>query len=50
MRLKVVQEEAYCLRTQTHERVCKGKNHVCYRCGMLLGRCDCPSLGTQLDY
>lgn len=50
MRILAVQEETYCLKTQAHARVCNGTNHVCYRCGMLLGDCDCPRLGSLLDY
>ncbi|HXW36315.1 MAG TPA: hypothetical protein VEJ36_00175 [Nitrososphaerales archaeon] len=48
--MRAVQDETYCLRSQVHAKRCTGRNHVCYRCGMLLGRCDCPSLGSPLDY
>jgi hypothetical protein len=50
MRLRAVTEETYCLKTQAHVEACNGTNHVCYRCGLLLGTCDCPELGSPLDY
>ena len=50
MRLLAVNGETYCLKTQVHKLACNGMNHICYRCGMLLGACDCPRLGTLLDY
>ena len=50
MRLVAVQEETYCLKTQVHQGYCTGRNHVCYRCGFLIEPCDCPRLGTLLDY
>ena len=50
MRILAVPDETYCLKSHKHPRACSGKYHVCYRCGMLLGECDCPKLGTLLDY
>jgi len=50
MRLVAVTPEADCLRTQRHHEYCDGTQHYCYRCGMLLGPCNCPELGTPLDY
>jgi hypothetical protein len=50
LRLKTVADEGYCLKTQNHVSTCNSRNHVCYRCGMYLGKCDCPSLGSPLDY
>lgn len=50
MLLAALQDETYCLKTQVHPWVCTGTNHVCYRCGMFLGTCNCPRLGTLLDY
>jgi len=50
MRLVAVAQETDCLKTQRHCEYCTGVNHVCYRCGMLLGPCDCPKLGSLLDY
>jgi hypothetical protein len=49
-RLKTIAHEEYCLRTQNHVSTCNNGNHICYRCGMLLGRCGCPKLGSMLDY
>jgi hypothetical protein len=48
--LTAVDEETYCLRTQTHVPYDNGRNVVCYRCGMLLGPADRPKMGTLLDY
>jgi hypothetical protein len=50
MKLKAAAEESYCLKTQKHVPSCNGTSHSCYRCGMFLGGCDCPSLGSPLDY
>lgn len=50
MKLYSVMDETYCLKTQRHPSECNGVSHVCYRCGMLLGPCDCPTLGSPLDY
>lgn len=50
IRLVALQEEGYCVRTQAHSRVCTGRNHICYRCGMLTGPCRHVKLGTLLDY
>jgi len=50
LRLKMVIDEGYCLKTQNHVSACNSRNHTCYRCGMYLGRCDCPELGSPLDY
>ena len=50
MRLMVVYEEGYCLKDALHSSYCTGVNRVCYRCGMLLGPCDCPELGSPFDY
>ena len=50
MRLVAVSEETYCLTSQKHMEYCTGNNHVCYRFGLLLGPCDCPKLGSLLDY
>lgn len=50
MRILAVPDETYCIKTHVHKQACKGKNHVCYRCGMYLGGCRCPKLGTLLDY
>ncbi|MBI3023146.1 MAG: hypothetical protein HYU03_01405 [Thaumarchaeota archaeon] len=50
MKLYSVMDETYCLKTQRHLSNCNGKNHFCYRCGLLLGPCDCPALGSPLDY
>ena len=50
MKLKAAAEESYCLKTQKHARSCNGTSHSCYRCGMFLSGCDCPSLGSPLDY
>ncbi len=50
MLLMAVDDETYCLKTQAHAPHCNGANLVCYRCGMLLGPCDEPKLGSLLDY
>lgn len=50
MQLQSIAQETYCLKTQQHVESCNGANHSCYRCGMLLGPCRCPELGTPLDY
>ena len=50
MRLVAVTEETYCLKSQRHVEYCTGINHVCYRCGLFLHPCDCPKLGSMLDY
>ncbi|MDV3277127.1 MAG: hypothetical protein LYZ69_01510 [Nitrososphaerales archaeon] len=50
MRLAVVEEETYCLKSQKHLEYCTGTNHVCYRCGLLIGSCHCAELGSLLDY
>lgn len=50
MLVLAVPEETYCLKSQAHSKACNGTNHVCYRCGFLLGPCNCSSLGSLLDY
>ncbi|MGP8124800.1 MAG: hypothetical protein ACLQEQ_02900 [Nitrososphaerales archaeon] len=45
-----LQDETYCIKTHVYPRACTGRNHFCYRCGMHLDECDCPGLGTLLDY
>ncbi len=50
IRVRAFQDETYCLRSHRHPRACTGRTHHCYRCGMHLGACDCPRLGTLLDY
>ncbi|MDV3294093.1 MAG: hypothetical protein LYZ70_07465 [Nitrososphaerales archaeon] len=50
MRLVALADETNCLRSQQHVEHCTGINHVCYRCGMFMKACDCPSLGSLLDY
>ncbi len=50
MRLVAVSEETDCLRTRRHCEFCTGVNHVCYRCGMYIAPCNCPRLGSLLDY
>lgn len=50
MRLAAVQDETYCLKSQKHVEFCTGTNHVCYRCGLFIKKCDCAELGSPLDY
>jgi hypothetical protein len=50
MLLMAVDEEAYCLNTQTHMPYKNGANVICYRCGMLFGPAEGPELGSLLDY
>ena len=50
MKLRAVADEGYCLKTQRHVTSCNGVCHTCYRCGMFMGGCDCPHLGSMLDY
>jgi hypothetical protein len=48
--VKAVSDETYCLKTQKHQEYCTGNNHICYRCGLLFGPCDCSRLGSVLDF
>ena len=50
MMLVAVTEEAECRKTGRHYEYCMRTHHVCYRCGMLIGPCNCPELGSLLDY
>jgi len=50
MLVTAVPEETYCLKSQNHAAARMGNNIVCYRCGMLLGTSEAPSLGSLLDY
>ena len=50
MRLLAVEDETNCLRTQRHKPHAEGGRKVCYRCGLIMGRCSTPKLGTLLDY
>ncbi len=50
MRLVAVADETDCIKSKKHLVHCTGTNHVCAKCGILLGPCDCPRLGTLLDY
>ncbi len=50
MRVRAFQDETYCIKTHAHQKACVGGSHVCYRCGMRMGACRCPKLGTMLDY
>jgi len=50
MRILAVEGETYCLKSQAHPKACTGRNHICYRCGLLFGPCDCKRLGSLLDY
>ncbi|QQG48825.1 MAG: hypothetical protein HY247_00435 [archaeon] len=50
MRLFAVEAEANCVRTHEHAPRCDGGRLVCYRCGLIMGACSSPSLGSLLDY
>ena len=50
MLLAVERDGATCLETRRHLPQGKGRNIICIRCGMLLGRVRTPKLGSLLDY